>query len=92
MWAVNTLPTAAALAGVSPASDNWNAPKDLDLTFYVKHIFILENRDSTKKSLLSFFADSYPGIIFQQSDNGAFLHPGNKKLSNSFLYGQRYLL
>ena len=34
------------------------------------------------------YADGYPGIMFQQSANGFYLLPENKKLSELFLYGQ----
>ncbi len=58
------------------------------LALYVKDIFVLENKDDTMKSRLPFFADGYPGIMFQQTKSGAFLYPKNKKLSDFFLYGQ----
>ncbi|WP_316633854.1 AraC family transcriptional regulator [uncultured Flavobacterium sp.] len=56
---------------------------------YVKSIFLLES-DCTddKEVLLPFFADGYPGIMYHISKDGIFLHPGNKKLSSIFLYGQ----
>ncbi len=62
--------------------------KDNKLELYVKDIIVLESNDETKKNRLPFFADGYPGIVFQQSCNGVFRHPQNKKLSNFFLYGQ----
>lgn len=62
--------------------------KDFKLEPYVKDIFILENSDITKKSLLPFFADGCPGIMFQQCESDVFLYPKNKKLSEFFLYGQ----
>ncbi len=34
------------------------------------------------------YADGYPGIMFQQSVNGLYLLPKQKKLSELFLYGQ----
>ena len=55
---------------------------------YVTDILVFENDDEKKQIALPFFADGYPGIMFQQSANGAFLNPGQKLLSNFFLYGQ----
>ncbi len=65
-----------------------NILKSRKLDLYVKDIFVLENKDETLKSCLPFFADGYPGIMFQQTKSGAFLYPKNKKLSDFFLYGQ----
>lgn len=55
---------------------------------YVKNILLLENEVTDTNTLLPFFADGYPGIIFQTATNGIFLQPKNKKLSQFFLYGQ----
>lgn len=59
-----------------------------NLDSYVKDIIVLESENQKKKSTLPFFADGYPGVMFQQSKNGAFLQPKNKALSEFFLYGQ----
>ena len=69
-------------------SDIMTLVKNRNLDLYVKDVFILENEDASKTSLLPFFADGYPGIMFQQSENGVFRHPHNKLLSDFFLYGQ----
>ena len=37
---------------------------------------------------LPLYADGYPGIMFQQSQNGFYRQPKNKQLSEIFLYGQ----
>lgn len=58
------------------------------LALYVKNIFIFENEDAEKKTILPFYSDGYPGIIFQQATNGVLLKPKNKILSEFFLYGQ----
>jgi len=55
---------------------------------YVKEIFVIEDNDETGMSSLPFFADGYPGIMFQRTENGAFLLPANKPLSTLFMYGQ----
>jgi len=61
---------------------------DRKLTLYVKNIFVFENKEEDKQTRLPFYADGYPGIIFQQAVNGVFLLPKNKLLSDFFLYGQ----
>lgn len=55
---------------------------------WVKDIFLIENREEQSEDLLPFYADGYPGVMFEQSKNGAFLLPKNKKLSPLFMYGQ----
>lgn len=65
-----------------------NLVKEKGLDLFVKDIIILENKNDLETSQLPFFADGYPGIIFQQSDNGVLLLPKNKQLSSFFLYGQ----
>ena len=42
----------------------------------------------TEHTNIPLYADGYPGIMFQISDNGCLLLPKNKKLSELFLYGQ----
>ncbi|HEY5823639.1 MAG TPA: AraC family transcriptional regulator [Cyclobacteriaceae bacterium] len=59
-----------------------------ELVLYVKNIFFFENEEVEKNMLLPFYADGYPGIIYQQADNGVILKPKNKTLSEFFLYGQ----
>lgn len=58
------------------------------LKSFVKNIFILENDQTDTNTLLPFFADGCPGIMFQLAQNGVYLKPKNKKLSDFFLYGQ----
>lgn len=54
---------------------------------YVKKIIILENLSDQDKKVLPFYADGYPGIMHQQTQQGVYLMPKNKKLSELFLYG-----
>ncbi len=61
---------------------------EFNLELFIKEIFIFENTDVDKKSILPFYADGYPGIIFQQADNKTILLPRKKELSKFFLYGQ----
>lgn len=61
---------------------------DEDLAPYVNCIMIGKNMDFDSHTNIPFYADGYPGIMFQQSENGFFLLPKKKKLSELFLYGQ----
>ncbi|QNL51024.1 AraC family transcriptional regulator [Olivibacter sp. SDN3] len=54
----------------------------------VKDILIFEETDSGKETNLPFFADGYPGLLFQQTAHGLFIKPHNKLMPTSFLYGQ----
>jgi AraC-like DNA-binding protein len=51
----------------------------------VKSIIVLEGVKACK---LPFYADGFPGLIFKQTSDDAFLLPRNKKLTDFFLYGQ----
>jgi len=58
------------------------------LSPYVNCVMAGESDNPGGEYKLPLYADGYPGIMFQVSDNGFFLHPKNKKLSRLFLYGQ----
>ena len=58
------------------------------ISLFVKNILVFEETDSAQKTVLPFFADGYPGLIFQETENGLFVSPHNKQMSNFFLYGQ----
>lgn len=58
------------------------------IALLVKDIWIFEESETTKKTNLPFFADGYPGLLFQQTENGLFIEPHNKLMPISFLYGQ----
>ncbi len=47
-----------------------------------------ESPNKGKKTVLPFYADGYPGIMFQVTDNGLYVFPPNKKMPDLFLYGQ----
>ncbi|WP_052273154.1 helix-turn-helix domain-containing protein [Flavihumibacter solisilvae] len=72
---------------------NWKEQiiRDHGLAYHVKDILIFEDSDNTRRHILPFYADGYPGIVFQQTKNGMFLEPGNKLLADFFLYGQTIL-
>lgn len=56
---------------------------------FVKEILILHSDNlSDQYGSYKFFADGFPGIMFIQSENNAYLNIREKKLSSLFLYGQ----
>ena len=57
------------------------------IALFVKNILVFED-DSRSHTCLPFFADGYPGLMFQQSENGLTVIPHNKKMPEIFLYGQ----
>lgn len=65
-----------------------NIAPSQDLVSYVKNIVVFKHEQNDTKTILPFFADGYPGIMFQNAPKGVYLNPGNKKLSEFFLYGQ----
>ena len=58
------------------------------ISLFVKTIWVFENDDKNIQTNLPFFADGYPGLMFQQTDNGLKVKPHNKKMPALFLYGQ----
>ena len=61
---------------------------DKSVSLFVKNIWVFENDDKKIQTNLPFFADGYPGLMFQQTDNGLTVKPHNKKMPALFLYGQ----
>lgn len=55
---------------------------------YVNCIMAGESSTDHDQFNLPLYADGYPGIMFQVSQNGFYLQPKNKLLSELFLYGQ----
>ncbi|MDJ1504718.1 helix-turn-helix domain-containing protein [Xanthocytophaga agilis] len=61
---------------------------DKSIALFVKTIWVFENIDSDIKTNLPFFADGYPGLLFQQTANGLIVNPHKKQMPVLFLYGQ----
>lgn len=62
------------------------SPKSISL--FVKDIWIYKDDKPRAEVRLPFFADGYPGLLFQQTENGLFIKPHGKLMPISFLYGQ----
>jgi len=61
---------------------------DKSISLFVKNIWVFENEEKNLITNLPFFADGYPGLMFQQTDNGLTVKPQNKIMPELFLYGQ----
>ncbi len=61
---------------------------DKEISLLVKSILVLDNNDKKASTSLPFFADGYPGLMFQQTDNGLTINPHKKLMPLLFLYGQ----
>ena len=58
-----------------------------DIALFVKSIMLFEGSANTK-TVLPFFADGYPGLVYFESDNGLKVSPHNKDMPILFIYGQ----
>lgn len=61
---------------------------DKSISLFVKNILVFEETESNLKTILPFFADGYPGLIYQETPNGLLVNPHNKIMPPLFLYGQ----
>ncbi|RZK38811.1 MAG: AraC family transcriptional regulator [Pedobacter sp.] len=61
---------------------------DNSISLFVRNIWVFENDTETSQKRLPFFADGFPGLIFQQSENGMIVHPHSRIMPEIFLYGQ----
>lgn len=55
---------------------------------YVNTILVMETSDLNSHTNIPLYADGYPGIMYYAAENGCYLLPKNKKLSELFLFGQ----
>lgn len=67
--------------------DIQNIVPDQSIALFVKNILVFENSESSE-TILPFFADGYPGLLFHQTENGITIQPHGKKMPTFFLYGQ----
>src|SRR5687768_112092 len=61
---------------------------DKSISLFVKSIWVLESEDPTLNTNLPFFADGYPGLMFDETENGLIVNPHKKWMPVLFLYGQ----
>jgi AraC-like DNA-binding protein len=55
---------------------------------FVKSIMVFEQHETSGGTILPFFADGYPGLLFHITPNGQWVQPRNKKMPAAYLYGQ----
>jgi AraC-like DNA-binding protein len=60
---------------------------DKSIALLVKQVMVFED-DQNQQTILPFFADGYPGLMFQQTENGLLVNPHRKQMPVIFLYGQ----
>lgn len=58
-----------------------------NISLFVRSIMLFEGT-AYKKTVLTFFADGYPGLLFFESDKGLKVHPHDKQMPEFFIYGQ----
>ena len=58
------------------------------IALFVKSIWVFERESGAESTSLPFFADGFPGLMFQQTEGGLTVKPHNKKMPELFLYGQ----
>lgn len=61
---------------------------DKSISLFVKNILVFEETKTGQKTVLPFFADGYPGLMFQDTESGLLVSPHNKQMPLLFLYGQ----
>lgn len=57
-------------------------------SLFVKDVLVFEKTIDTGNTILPFFADGYPGLIFQITPQGQWVQPQNKQMPTTYLYGQ----
>lgn len=65
-----------------------NIIPDKSISLFVRNIWVFESAVKKVKTNLPFFADGFPGLMFQQTENGLIVTPHDKKMPEIFLYGQ----
>ncbi|HEX8548761.1 MAG TPA: helix-turn-helix domain-containing protein [Cytophagaceae bacterium] len=64
------------------------ADPDNSISLFVKNILIFEEHEPNLETVLPFYADGYPGLIFHETINGLLVRPHQKLMPSFFLYGQ----
>jgi len=62
-------------------------PCDDTISLFVKDIQIFEETCADKTTVLPFFSDGYPGLVFHDTPNGQYVSPHNKLMPPLYLYG-----
>ena len=58
------------------------------IALFVKDILVFDETNNPENTVLPFFADGYPGLMFHITPKGQWVQPHNKRMPVSYLYGQ----
>ncbi|WP_268847232.1 helix-turn-helix domain-containing protein [Flavobacterium aestivum] len=61
---------------------------DKAISLFVKDILVFDEPNKVQETILPFFADGYPGIMFQETEKGLVVMPYEKEMPSFILYGQ----
>lgn len=61
---------------------------DENIAGYVKNILVYNNEHEKVRTVLPFFADGYPGLIYHTAVNNMTLFPSGQLMKPFFIYGQ----
>lgn len=61
---------------------------DESIAFIVKDILHVKSLGNPAKTMLPFFADGYPGLVFHVTPEGQWVQPHNRRMPPAYLYGQ----
>lgn len=62
-------------------------PPTDSVSLFVKRVLLYEGGEKDQETVLTFYADGYPGLLYHESD-GLHVQPHNKQMPLLFLYGQ----
>ncbi len=62
-------------------------PPNDKVALLVKEIMVFENSAAVTKTVLPFYADGLPGLIFHITPDGQWVQPHNKQMPASYLHG-----
>lgn len=65
-----------------------NITPDKSVSLFVKCIWIFEEDNDDQKTILPFFADGFPGLIYYEASKGMTVFPHDKIMPSFFIYGQ----
>ncbi|SFB93076.1 AraC-type DNA-binding protein [Parapedobacter composti] len=58
------------------------------VALFVSNIWVFDESHDEQRTVLPFFADGYPGLIFYKAKKALTVYPHNKTMSAFFIYGQ----
>lgn len=65
-----------------------NINPDKSVSLFVKSIWVFEENNEEQRTILPFFADGFPGLIYYEAVKGMTVFPQDKIMPPFFIYGQ----